>query len=182
MTSKHRMTYHGRYRDEGFIIFHGEEKENHEFFTITNSAHQLLKFTYEISVNKMYFLDTTVYTGSRFEANRILDFKTYIKPTNTFQYLDRKSAHNPSVFKGFIKGETIRHMRNTSDADVFQEILNDFKTKLRKRGCSDDEINQNIKWYLITTIEPLCYLMLIKANNMVYPSFLSQNTTREFQK
>ena len=36
-------------------------------------------------------------------------------------------------------------MRNTSNADVFQEILNDFKTKLRKRGYSDYEINQNIQ-------------------------------------
>ena len=44
-----------------------------------------------------------------------------------------------------LKGETIRHMRNTSNADVFQEILNNFKTNLQKRGYSDYEINQNIQ-------------------------------------
>ena len=142
--NKHRITYHGRYRDDGFI-FHGEEKEIHELFTIANSTHPLLKFTYELSRNEMHFLDTTVYKGKRFAATSILDFKTYIKPTNTFQYLERKSAHNHSVFKGFIKGETIRYMRSTSDEDVLRENLANLKINLLRRGYSETEINQNIE-------------------------------------
>jgi hypothetical protein len=59
--NKHHITYHGRYRDDGFIIFHGEEKEIHELFTIANSIHPLLKFTYELSTNEMHFLDARVY-------------------------------------------------------------------------------------------------------------------------
>lgn len=58
----------------------------------------------------------------------------YIKSTNTLQYLDRRSAHNPSVFKGFIKGETIRHVRNTTDTTSRNEILNEIKLNLKKRG------------------------------------------------
>lgn len=92
----------------------------------------------------MNFLDTTVYKGKRFDRNLILDFKTYIKSTNTFQYLDHSSAHNPSVFKGFIKGETIRHVRNTTDTAACNEILNEFKLNLKKRGYSRIEINQII--------------------------------------
>ena len=143
--NKHHITYHGRYRDDGFIIFHGEGKEIHELFTIANSTHPLLKFTYELSRNEMHFLDTTVYKGKRFAATRTLDFKTYIKPTNTFQYLERKSAHNPSVFKGFIKAETIRYIRSTNDEDVLQENLSNFRRNLLRRGYSETEINQNIQ-------------------------------------
>ena len=92
----------------------------------------------------MNFLDTTVYKGSRFETSQILDLKTFIKPTNTFQFLDRKSAHNPAVFKGFIKGETIRHLRNTSDENKLHEVLREFKINLSKRGYDNREIEKSI--------------------------------------
>lgn len=36
---------------------------------------------------------------------------------------------------GFIKGETTRHMRNTSDPTTLKEILSEYKTKLEKREC-----------------------------------------------
>ena len=128
--NKEKIFYLGRYRDDGFMIYHGNESEIHNFFEIANSHHPLLKFTYEISNTNMNFLDTTVYKGSRFAQYGIRDFKSHIKPTNSFQYLERKSAHNPSVFKAFIKGETIRHLRNTSDEKHFTDTINDFKLHL----------------------------------------------------
>lgn len=36
-----------------------------------------------------------------------LDIKSYIKPTKNYQYLHRKSSHNPAVFKSFIKKECV---------------------------------------------------------------------------
>lgn len=60
---------------------------------------------------------------------------------------------------GFIKGECIRHTRNTSDPCILSTILTDFKTHLSKRGYSDKEIdpivrtmeNTNRKKYLVKT-------------------------------
>lgn len=141
---KCNILYHGRYRDDGFIIYHGTEREIHELFTLANSYHPLLKFTYEISNEQMNFLDTTIFKGARFNDSKILDVKTYIKPTNTFQYLDRKSAHHPSVFRGLIKGETTRYLRNTSDKDILVAMLNDFKSNLIKRGYESNEIEKSI--------------------------------------
>lgn len=141
---KCNIIYHGRYRDDGFIIYHGNEREIHDFFTLANSYHPLLKFTYEISNEQMNFLDTTMFKGARFNDTKILDVKTYIKPTNTFQYLDRNSAHHPSVFRGLIKGETIRYLRNTSDTDILTAMLNDFKSNLIKRGYDSNEIEKTI--------------------------------------
>ena len=82
-----------------------------------------------------------MYKGRRFAEHGILDIKSYIKPTNSFQYLERNSAHNPSVFKAIIKGETIRHLRNTSDFNIFNETIRTFKSHLIKRGYKSDEID-----------------------------------------
>ncbi|XP_062587335.1 uncharacterized protein LOC134248972 [Saccostrea cucullata] len=54
-TGKNDLIYHGRYRDDGFIIFHGSEAVIHELFEIANSHHPLLKFTYEISTQEINF-------------------------------------------------------------------------------------------------------------------------------
>ena len=89
--NKEQIFYLGRYRDDGFMIYHGNESEIHNFFEIANSHHPLLKFTYEISNTNMIFLDTTVYKGSRFAQYGILDFKSHIKATNSLNILKEKA-------------------------------------------------------------------------------------------
>ena len=111
-----------------------------ELFEIGNSLHDLLKFTYEISEQELSFLDVSIYKGKRFNTSNILDVKSYIKPTNTFQYLHRDSAHPESVFKGFIKGECIRHMRNTNDTLIYRKRLAHFQDKLIDSGYKACEI------------------------------------------
>ncbi|KAK3109108.1 hypothetical protein FSP39_023246 [Pinctada imbricata] len=136
-----KVLFHGRYRDDGFMIFNGTRDEILKFFEIGNSCHRYLKFTYEISGETANFLDTTVYKGRLFQTEGKLDIKSYIKPTNNFQYLQRNSAHCQSVFKGFIKGECIRHLRNTNDKQILEIILDDFRMHLLNRGYSETEIN-----------------------------------------
>ena len=132
-----KVIFHGRYRDDGFIIFNGSESEALQFFEIGNSCHKHLKFTYEISHNSADFLDTTVYKGKSFNEYNKLDIKSFIKPTNNFQYLLRGSAHSQSVFRGFIKGECTRHLRNTNDPETLTNVLEDFKkTFVGEKLCS----------------------------------------------
>ena len=62
----------------------------------------------EIKISKenkfMNFVDTTVYKGKRFEIKQNLDFYSNLsKKIIFFEYLDPPPAHNPSVFKGFLK-------------------------------------------------------------------------------
>jgi hypothetical protein len=73
-----------------------------------------------------------------------LDLKTYFKPTNSFMYLHRESCLCRHVFTGFIKGEAIRHIRNTNDKDELQTILSSFKLNLIRRGYNELEIDNNI--------------------------------------
>jgi hypothetical protein len=45
---KHKIYYSGRYRDDGFMIFHSNEEEIEQFFNIANNFHQSIKFTVPI--------------------------------------------------------------------------------------------------------------------------------------
>ena len=92
----------------------------------------------------MNVLDVNVYKGKRFKNNATLDLKTYFKPTNSFLYPHRESCHSRHVFIGLIKGEAIRHIRNTNDKNELQTILSSFKLNLIKRCYNEIEIDDNI--------------------------------------
>ena len=85
------------------------------FFEIANSAHNLLKFTFEISETSLQFLDTMVHKGPIFQSESVLDISIYTKPTDNFQYLHRKSTHPDFCYKSFLIGEGYIILRNTSD-------------------------------------------------------------------
>ena len=70
----------------------------------------------------------------------ILDTKVYRKPTETYQYLHRKSSYPPHVFNAFIYGECLRYARNTNNPEDFQETVQNFSRKLLNRGYSPKEI------------------------------------------
>ena len=142
---RQKIAFYGRYRDDAAIIFEGTENEIKMFFSIANNHHPLLKFTYEYSTTSINFLDVTIYKGQRFYANGILDLKIFFKPTNSFNYLHRQSCHSKHVFSGFIKGEAIRHIRNTNEQNEVEKTLSNFKLRLKGRGYTDQEIDQNIR-------------------------------------
>ena len=85
----------------------------------------------EIAMNiqaglKTTFLDTTISKGERFDSQKtqflkdsILDVRTHVKPTETFQYTHFTSPHPPGVKKGFIKGEALRLLRTNSSSHNF---------------------------------------------------------------
>ena len=142
---KNDIVFFGRFRDDAVLVFHSSRDRVIEFFKIANAHHPLLKFTFDISDSEMTFLDTTVYKGVRFDNIGILDIRSHFKSTNTYQYLHRTSLHDPKVFAGFIKGETIRHRRNNSDAENLEKTINNFKIQLLERGYAENEIDQGVQ-------------------------------------
>lgn len=65
-----KFLFHGRYRDDDFIIFNGTIQEIEDFFYIGNPCHKHLQFTFEVSPSSVNFLDTctTVYKGTDFKT------------------------------------------------------------------------------------------------------------------
>ena len=112
-----------RYIDDVFSLWDCDRKNVERFIYQANKFHPTIKFTAEISENKITFLDTTVFKGERFTKDSILDINTHYKPTETFQYTHFASCHPPGVKYGFIKGEAIRLLRTNSSKKTFEESL-----------------------------------------------------------
>jgi hypothetical protein len=76
---KHKIYYSGRYRDDGFMIFHSNEEEIEQFFNIANNFHQSIKFTFNISKSHNDFLDIYIFKGFLIRFSRGLNFDPIIK-------------------------------------------------------------------------------------------------------
>ena len=98
----------------------------------------------EISENEITFLDTVVFKGERIKNEPILDIKTHYKPTETFQYTHFNSCHPSGVKNGFIKGETMRLLRNNSSKTTFEESLVKLKQRLRTHGYPKTVIERSL--------------------------------------
>ena len=48
------------------------------------------------------------------------------------------------VFKGLVKGEIIRHLRNTNDENILHNTIQNFETSLINRGYSETEIKESV--------------------------------------
>ena len=141
---------HRKFRDDGFILYNGPIEHLKILFDIANKEHNLLKFTYEISETSVNFLDITIFKGTSFKETNVLDTKSYITETETFQYLHRKSVHPEGTFKGFIKGETLRHIRLNSSNNNLSLYINNFKSKLLDREYATSEIEKCVNSALKT--------------------------------
>ena len=99
--------------------------------------------------------------------------KSFIKPTDTFQYLHRISAHPFTCFKSFIIGETTRHIRNTNNPNDFSEIIENFKSRLLQRGYTASEVNQYTQSVDHTTRKSLLVNHNNKSNKQVPLAFVT---------
>ena len=70
-----------RYIDDIVLIWKGSKTELEQYMEEINSIHGI---THECSEN---FLDTTIYKGSRYIEQGILDIQTHIKKTNKQLYV-----------------------------------------------------------------------------------------------
>jgi hypothetical protein len=94
------------------------------FLSRAKQIRMILEFTIEISNQELNFLDLTIYKGKNFRRNGVLDTKTYLKHTETFQYILASSAHPSFCLKGFVMGEILRHKRNYNNfSDLMRSTL-----------------------------------------------------------
>ena len=88
--SQQKSIFWKRFIDDIFSVCTLPEKEISIFVDFTNSFHATIKFTHEMSSEKIVFLDTEVFKGPRFANNKTLDAQTHYKPTETFQYVTKQ--------------------------------------------------------------------------------------------
>ena len=70
-------------------------------------------------------------------------FAAFSALTETFQYTHFSSCHAPDVAKGFIKGKALR-LRTNSSKTLFEESINNFKSRLRDRGYPNNIVEKTL--------------------------------------
>ena len=142
--SVQKPTIWKRYIDDIFSLWDIGKTDIEQFIEQAKSYHPTFKFTAEISDTETTFLDTVVYKGERLKEQSILDIKTHLKPTETFQYTHYTSCHPPSVKIGFVKDEALRLLRTNSSKASFEENISDFRTRLLVKGYPRNLIERTL--------------------------------------
>ena len=119
-TSPYKPLLWKRFIDDIFSVCTISEQEINNLVAFVNNFDPTIKFTCEMSSDRIVFLDTEVFRGPRFAHSKTLDVTTHFKPTETFQYTHFSSCHPLSVKMGLIKGETLRLLITSSVKENFE--------------------------------------------------------------
>jgi hypothetical protein len=124
--------YLKRYIDDIFGIFKTKE-DALQYAQAYNNMHPDINIEWKINT-KVDFLDLHIYKGARFATTGLLDLSTHGKKLNPYLYLPFRSYHPVAMKKGFIHGELLRYIRNSSDFKTFHATRLAFYHRLRARG------------------------------------------------
>ena len=129
-----------RFIDDIFFIWtHGEDNLQ-EFISHFNSSHHTIKFTSEYSRETLNFLDVSIIVGE----GGVLTTDLYCKPTDTHQYLHKKSCHPWHTKKAIPFSQALRIRRICSDENIFKSRLAELKGWFKGRGYEESFIQQQI--------------------------------------
>ena len=99
-----------------------------------NSKTDCIKLSFCISESSISFIDIFLY---REISSSVLQLSTFQEPLNKYLYMPFESFDPSSnKKKAFIKGELMRHARNSSSFKSFSETREKFWKRLRARGYS----------------------------------------------
>jgi len=139
-----RPLYYRRFIDDIVVIWPHSMPELLEFIELMNNFHPTIKFTHEISITKVTFLDVNIFKGPHFNTSLKLDTETHFKPTNHHLFVQASSHHPASTGKSVVIGELKRYLRTNSRPDKFYSLKSKHKVNLRKRGYSLRFIKRHI--------------------------------------
>ncbi|XP_063955552.1 uncharacterized protein LOC135154173 [Lytechinus pictus] len=104
-----------RYIDDIFLIWPHTEDDLASFHNAFNAHNPNIQFTIENSREKIHFLDVNVSKNGD-----SLSTSVYIKPTDSFSYLEYNSFHPSHTKKSIVYSQLLRYKRITSDPKVFE--------------------------------------------------------------
>ena len=126
-----------RYVNDIFSLWNTEREEITHFIEQANNHHTLIKFTTEISENKVTFLYTIVCKGERFNSTPILDVRKHlISQLKHFNIHISTSCHPLGGKKGLIKGKAFWLLCTNSSKENFQKRLEEFQKHLKRERIS----------------------------------------------
>jgi hypothetical protein len=131
-----------RFLDDLFIIWDGNRPDIDAFKTALNAVDQNIQLVYADSRTSNVFLDVEIMVTPRLLRDGKLDYKVYIKPTDTLQLLHRRSCHPEHTFRGIVKSQIIRHLRLSSHVRYFEASWKRVADVLLRRGYTARELKR----------------------------------------
>ena len=123
-----------RFLDDILMLWEGDGPELTRFLEHLNSQMKAINFTMNKSQESITFLDMEIYKGHRFNTIGILDIKPYKKDTNPQALLHFESCHPRSTFPTIVRGEILRILRASSDAETYTIHVTKLLTRFQERG------------------------------------------------
>lgn len=125
-----KCVFYRRYIDDIFFILDTNLYFPSNIQLQMNSFISKIVLDFVFSPSSVNFLDLVIFKNS----HRKIQFKTFQKPQNIYQYLPRSSCHNPATIKGYIRGELIRFCRTNSTLTDRRTLFSLFYERLRARS------------------------------------------------
>lgn len=141
------LGFYVRFLDDIEGIWKGSLESFKGFMNKFNQLHPKIKLTFEYSYTSINFLDVTLYKGIRYRVEQRLDIKPYAKAMNRYLYIPEHSYHPTSAKSGFIKGNLIRLICNSSDEIAYLNEKRFFFDRLFERGY-----NQNFVYDITSSV------------------------------
>jgi hypothetical protein len=125
------IVLHKRYIDDIIIVWNGPFADLSSFLSLYQKLHPNIRINFKISSCNQFneFLDLKLQI-----INSKIQISTHQKILNKYLYIPNNSYHSHFQKRGFIIGELIRYVRNSSNALLFQITKNLFFERLRARG------------------------------------------------
>lgn len=134
------LVLHRRLIDDILVIWRGPRAALDRYLSLYGSMHPRIRIAWTVSDRSFEFLDIAGHKGERFcspqnaRGQVQVDFRTHQKRLNKYLYLPAFTHHSDSSLRGFIHGELLRYLRNSSDVLAFLDTRTMFFQRLRARG------------------------------------------------
>ena len=125
-----------RYIDDIFMLWNGIQNELNTFLEYINSTSSFLSFTFESDLNKINFLDLTIYKGINMLYSTI-----YRKPLSRNTLLRAESNHPRRLIQNIPVGQFLRLRRNCKTEAEFENKSIEMKERFLSRGYHSRDID-----------------------------------------
>jgi Reverse transcriptase (RNA-dependent DNA polymerase) len=140
MVREGKVLMYKRFIDDLIFLWDDREEGLEEFKAELNNVDPNIQLVFSDSKEQNTFLDVNLMITERLAKEGKIDFKVYIKPTDTLQLLHRTSCHPRHTFKGIVKSQLIRYQRLSSRQEDYSASREKLFGVLVNRGYTEREL------------------------------------------
>lgn len=134
------ITWYGRYIDDLFFIFTGNEDQLKQFHNYLNDTNKNIKLSLEYSQDCLNFLDLQI----SLDKNKKLHTSIYRKPTDRNTILRADSYHPKTTISNIPYGQFQRLRRICDSTTDFETKATDMHHRFQTRGYDKNNLDQTL--------------------------------------